>query len=224
MNEEIENRDVSHNFDNIKVGDIVRTGHTFYDIHDVKMVTDEYVVANNYVFRKSDGKIVGTESHGEFSFEIYSNTILKYATDDEKERYCEKVESDRIKYLQAQKWYKFPKEIRDKIIEIIKDYKNMENMKKSVPLMDKPTDEMVYRRRYNGPRTLDECSQDIVYGRNMTNEKYHGGESTWSFPEGVKDKIENDKLYRVWYHYTTPSDPSDTSVHYIVYYIEEYKD
>ena len=37
------------------------------------------------------------------------NTILKYATDSEKERYYEKVESDRIKYLQAQQWHKFPK-------------------------------------------------------------------------------------------------------------------
>ena len=102
MNKDFENHDSLHNFDNLKVGDIVRTGHTFYDIHMVTMITDEYIVANNYVFRKSDGKIVGTERHGEFSFEIYSNTILKYATDSEKERYYEKVESDRIKYLRAQ--------------------------------------------------------------------------------------------------------------------------
>ena len=55
----------------------------------------------------------------------------------------------------------------------------------------------------------------------MVDEKYHGGESTWSFLEGVKDKIENDKKYYVWYHYRTSSDLSDTSVHYTVYYIEE---
>ena len=71
MNKDFENHDSLHNFDNLKVGDIVRTGHTFYDIHMVTMITDEYIVANNYVFRKSDGKIVGTESNGEFSFEIY---------------------------------------------------------------------------------------------------------------------------------------------------------
>ena len=126
MNKDFENHNSSHNFDNLKVGDIVRTGHTFYDIHMVTMITDEYIVANNYVFRKSDGKIVGTERHGEFSFEIYSNTILKYATDSEKEHYYEKVESDRIKYLRAQQWHKFPKEIRDKVIEIIKEYRKYE--------------------------------------------------------------------------------------------------
>lgn len=92
-----------------------------------------------------------------------------------------------------------------------------------IRIMNKPTDEQVKYRRYNGPRTLDECCQDTIYGRDMVNEKYHGGESTWSFPENVKDRIEKDKRYCVWYDYTTPSDPSDTSIHYIVYYIEEYE-
>ena len=36
--------------------------------------------------------------------------------------------------------------------------------------MDKPTDEMVRRYRYNGPRSLDECCQDIKYGRDMVDE------------------------------------------------------
>ena len=97
----------------------------------------------------------------------------------------------------------------------------MENVKKLEPLMEKPTDEMVRRYRYNDPRFLDECCQDIRYGRYMIDEKYHGGESVWSFPEGIKDKIENDKKYRVWYDYRTSSDPSDISIHYTVYYIEE---
>lgn len=99
----------------------------------------------------------------------------------------------------------------------------IENMKKSLPLMDKPTDEMVRHYRYNGPRSLDECYQDIKYGRDMVDEEYHGGESVWSFPEGIKDKIENDKKYSVWYDYRDSIDPSDTSIHYTVYYIEEYK-
>ena len=97
----------------------------------------------------------------------------------------------------------------------------MGNMNHKSSLMDKPTDEMVRRYRYNGPWSLDECCQEIKYGRDMVDEKYHGGVSTWSFPEGVKDKIENDKKYHVWYHCRTSSDPSDTSIHYTVYYIEE---
>ena len=87
--------------------------------------------------------------------------------------------------------------------------------------MNKPPNEIVSWYRYNGPKSLDECCQDIRCGRDMVDEKYHGGESTWSFLEGVKDKIENDKKYYVWYHYRTSSDLSDTSVHYTVYYIEE---
>ena len=97
----------------------------------------------------------------------------------------------------------------------------MENMNNKSSLMDKPTDDMVRRYRYNGPWSLDECCQNIKYGRDMVDEKYHGGESVWSFPESVKDKIENDKKYHVWYHCRTSSDPSDTSIHYTVYYIEE---
>jgi hypothetical protein len=63
-----------------------------------------------------------------------------------------------------------------------------------------------------------------VYGKDMhdyvTNSIYNDW-CRWYFPEGIKEKIEDNQLYLVWYHYSDASDPQDSSCQYNVYYIEK---
>lgn len=61
----------------------------------------------------------------------------------------------------------------------------------------------------------------LLYGREMKNYTHHAGETTWSFPKGVKEKIKDDVKYDVYYDYHDSADPSDTSTHYSVVYIKE---
>lgn len=63
-----------------------------------------------------------------------------------------------------------------------------------------------------------------IYGKDMhdyvTNSIYNDW-CRWYFPKGIKEKIEDDQLYLVWYHYRDASDPQDSSCQYSVYYIEK---
>ena len=88
-------------------------------------------------------------------------------------------------------------------------------------LMKRPTDEEL-RERYYGVYSLDSLSTKKIYGRDMKDEKYHCGETTWTLPKEVEGKIEDDKPYFIWYRWTDSADYSDSSMHYHVYYIEEW--
>ena len=43
----------------------------------------------------------------------------------------------------------------------------------------------------------------------------------WNFPEGIKEKLEDNQLYLIWYHFKDSSDPQNSSCQYNVYYIEK---
>lgn len=63
-----------------------------------------------------------------------------------------------------------------------------------------------------------------AYGKDMrdyvTNSVYNDW-CRWHFPKGIKEKIEDNQLYLVWYHFHDASDPQDSSCSYTVYYIEK---
>lgn len=65
---------------------------------------------------------------------------------------------------------------------------------------------------------------DYVWGKDMkdhiTNSIYDDW-CRWQFPNNIKEKIEDNKLYLVWYNYKESSDPKNLSCTYIVYYIEK---
>jgi len=87
-------------------------------------------------------------------------------------------------------------------------------------LMKKPSDEYV-RNIYSGILKFEDIPHQTYYGYEMHDSLHHGGETTWSFPNGVREKILDDKIYDVWNICCDASDPYDTSVHHVVYYIEE---
>lgn len=87
-------------------------------------------------------------------------------------------------------------------------------------LMERPSDESV-RKAYSGLLRLDDALQHTFYGSQMHDSKFHGGEDTWSFPEGVREKLKDNERYRVWYTRHDAADPCDTSSHYCVYYIKK---
>ena len=65
---------------------------------------------------------------------------------------------------------------------------------------------------------------EYAYGKDMhdhvTNSIYNDW-CRWYFPRGIKEKIEDDQLYLIWYDYRDASDPQDSSCSYKVYYIEK---
>ncbi len=87
-------------------------------------------------------------------------------------------------------------------------------------LMPKPTDEEV-RNVLQGILEFSDIPCHTFFGSEMKDRQYHAGETTWSFPKGVREKIQDDKMYHVWYTSHSPADPYDTSTFYHVYYIEE---
>lgn len=91
---------------------------------------------------------------------------------------------------------------------------------REIKLMERPSDESV-RNVYSGLLRLDDALQHTFYGSQMHDSKFHGGEDTWSFPEGVREKLKDNELYRVWYTKHDAADPCDTSCHYCVYYIKK---
>jgi putative resolvase len=99
--------------------------------------------------------------------------------------------------------------------------KRKEFITSKVKLMEKPTDDEILHDIYTGASRLSELTNSILLGSRMHDHSYHAGEETWTFPDGVREKIEDDKKYDVYYETHTPSDPYDTSSHHHVYYIEE---
>lgn len=89
-------------------------------------------------------------------------------------------------------------------------------------LMEKPTDEEIKNiSGYLGAESLSDLYSKQLYGKDMKNHHHHARETTWSFPKGIKEKIEDNKKYLVYYDFHDSADSSDTSIHYKVYYIEE---
>lgn len=86
------------------------------------------------------------------------------------------------------------------------------------PLMRKPSDREIYEQsNLGGIQKLDYLEQNIFKGNAIG--LYE--EDIWIFPDGVKEKIKNNKFYKIWYYSRTASDPQDNGVFYKVYYIEE---
>lgn len=68
---------------------------------------------------------------------------------------------------------------------------------------------------------LDCLYNGTLKGSNMRTYRFGPNENVWNFPDGVEEKIEDDKEYKVWYTWHDASDPADMSTYHRVYYIEE---
>ena len=84
----------------------------------------------------------------------------------------------------------------------------------NIPLMEKPSeDELKYLR------------SSISKGEYIKRDIPKYGDPTWlCYPEGVEEKIEDDKTYKVWFEYRDAADPCDSTTWYHVKYIEEVPD
>lgn len=81
-------------------------------------------------------------------------------------------------------------------------------------LMDKPNE-----------KWLNGKVKKLFYGKDLedyvTNSIYNDWCRFNFVQRGVKDKVEKDKLYKVWFDYYDASDPMDSSCKYVIHYIEE---
>lgn len=80
-------------------------------------------------------------------------------------------------------------------------------------LMEKPEESNLKYKEKNLflGKDLEDCKINSIYHDWC---RFH-------FPQGVKNKIEKEKLYKVWFDYSDSSDPANSSCHYTIYYIEE---
>jgi len=53
-----------------------------------------------------------------------------------------------------------------------------------------------------------------------TEEPRYSDPTYWIYPEGIEEKIKDDKLYKVWYSYKDAADPADSTTWNYVKYIE----
>jgi len=92
-------------------------------------------------------------------------------------------------------------------------------MNEEIKMMEIPTEWGYYANR-----DISRNKPSYAYGKDMkdyvTNSIYNDW-CRWYFPKGIKEKIEDDQLYLIWYHYRDASDPMDSSCSYSVYYIEK---
>ena len=64
----------------------------------------------------------------------------------------------------------------------------------------------------------------LFYGKDLEDYVTNSVYDEWcrfKFPNGVKEKVEKEKLYKVWFEYQESSDPMNSSCKYIIHYIEE---
>lgn len=92
-------------------------------------------------------------------------------------------------------------------IEQIKSLVNALNLQ-NTPLMEKPSEyELKYvRTNIDKEKYIKTSYEDSTY---------------WCHPNGVEEKIEDDKTYKVWFNYRDAADPADSTTWYHVKYIEE---
>lgn len=101
-----------------------------------------------------------------------------------------------------------PDAIPETLNNLIKDVKKyVIELNKNIPdLMDMP-DILPSRSK-------------VDYGKNLHDYiPQYGDPKYWTYPEGVEEKIEDDKVYRVWYTSSDAADPSDNTVWNKVQYI-----
>lgn len=87
------------------------------------------------------------------------------------------------------------------------------------PLCKRPSREEL-KERFGFDR-LDNLRHDIFKGSHMRTYRFGADENVWTFPDDLKEKIEDDKDYKVWYTWHDAADPADMSTYHHVYYIEE---
>lgn len=84
----------------------------------------------------------------------------------------------------------------------------------NTPLMEKPSEHELKHLRI-----------DIDKGENIkTYTPQYGDPTYWRYPNGVEEKIDDDKTYKVWFNYRDAADPADSTTWYYVKYIEEVPD
>ena len=98
-------------------------------------------------------------------------------------------------------------------IEQIKSLVNTLNLQ-NTPLMEKPS-----KYELIGLTTGFEKGKYI-----KTSCSSHGDPTYWCYPNGVEEKIEDDKTYKIWGEYRDAADPYDSTTWYHVKYIEEVPD
>ena len=98
-------------------------------------------------------------------------------------------------------------------IEQIKSLINELNLQ-NTPLMEKPSE-----RELLGVTIGFERGKDI-----KTRFPKYSDPTYWCYPNGVEEKIEDDKTYKFWGEYRDAADPCDSTTWYLVKYIEEVPD
>ena len=101
-----------------------------------------------------------------------------------------------------------PDAIPETLNNLIKDVKKyVIELNKNIPVL------------MNMPMILPSRSK-VDYGKNLHNyTPEYGDPKYWIYPKGVEEKIEDDKLYRVWYTSRDAADPSDYTIWNTVQYI-----
>ena len=101
-----------------------------------------------------------------------------------------------------------PDAIPETLNNLIKDVKKyVIELNKNIPVL------------MNMPDVLPSKSK-VDYGKNLHDYKpQYGDPKYWTYPKGVEEKIEDDKLYRVWYTSRDAADPADYTVWNKVQYI-----
>ncbi len=103
-------------------------------------------------------------------------------------------------------------ELCDELNELLKRVKkyslNLANINYPA-LMDKPDDLLSFRVQTTLGKYLH------------TDEPRYGDPTYWIYPEGVEEKIEDNKTYKVWYSTRDASDPYDSTTWNSVKYIKE---
>lgn len=95
-------------------------------------------------------------------------------------------------------------------IEQIKSLVNTLNLQ-NTPLMENPSE---YELKY--------LSTDISKGKFIKSHFPEYSDPTyWCYPNGIEEKIEDDKIYKVWFEYRDAAAPCDSTTWYHVKYIEE---
>jgi hypothetical protein len=95
-------------------------------------------------------------------------------------------------------------------IKSLVDTLNLQN----TPLMDKPSE-----------RELLGVTIGFEKGKHIkTRFPKYSDPTYWCYPNGVEEKIEDDKTYKFWGEYRDAADPCDSTTWYHVKYIEEVPD
>lgn len=95
-------------------------------------------------------------------------------------------------------------------IKSLVDTLNLQN----TPLMEKPSE-----------RELIGVTIGFEKGKYIkTRIQKYSDPTYWCYPNGVEEKIEDDKTYKFWVEYRDAADPYDSTTWYHVKYIEEVPD